>query len=169
MVQSEQIEGVTIYEDEELLHHVKSNKVLEYVTPIHVILTVISFGFWLLFWIPWVAYKHYSGGSSTEYIITDERIVTKTGRLATSTEQVSFDNIVGDIRTDQNIAQSIVNAGDVEFNIQKTRETGGKSGEFGDRERSERDIEFDRNEMVLENINNHNEVADSIRRIHRQS
>lgn len=165
MAQASQIEGVTIYDDEELLHHEKGfsgdSGGSGFLKPINLILAIITFGLWWLF-------LYFKGSSAVEYVITDERIITKKGTMSTSTEQVSFDDIVGDIRTEQNIIQSIFSIGDVEFNVQKSRDTAATTGEVGDRERSQREMDISREKMLLSGIKNHHEVADSIRRIHRQ-
>lgn len=166
MAQTSQIEGVTIYDDEELLHHEKgfsgNSGGSGFLKPINLILAFFTFGLW------WV-FLYFKDSGAVEYVITNERIITKKGTVSTSTEQVSFEEIVGDIRTEQNIIQSIFDIGDIEFAIKKSRETAATTGEIGDRERSQRAMDIDRQKVVLSGIKNHNKVADSIRRIHRQS
>jgi hypothetical protein len=162
MAQANQIEGITIYDDEELLHHVKTSILANLFRRRNLVLGLCTSGAWSVY----VYLKH---KSSTEYIITDERIVTKSGNFATSTEQTSFEDIVGDVTTEQNIFQSLFGIGNIQFQIQKTRETTGKSGQLGEREKSQRELDIRREVMRLEGIKEHQKVANAIRRMQRQS
>jgi hypothetical protein len=158
------IEGVTIYDDEELLHLVEGKAFTEYLTLRNIALIILTAGFWLI----WMGYKYITGGTSVKYVITNERIVIKRGRVNSSTEQIVFDDVVGDIITEQNPIQSILGVGDVEFEIQKTQDVSGISGHSGTRESAQRKMDISQRNMRLENIENHHKVAESVRRLSRK-
>lgn len=155
--------SVEIFDDEEFLKETDGYSFgsVNWLSPINLILGLFTMGLWYIYLIV------KSGFTKVEYVITDERIVETKGLFSKSTRQINFDDIVGDIRTEQNVIQSMMDAGDIIFEVQRAEETGGKTGNIGDRERSERQMDIQREEISLKGVREHDDVANTIRRIYR--
>ena len=155
--------GVQIFEGEELLQETSGNGlgVVNWLSPVNIILAVLTMGLW------YVVPLGRGLLTTRKYVITDERIVMKTGLVGESTEQINFDDVVDDIRTEQGSIQGVLNVGDVTFTVQHAEEAGGTTGNVGDRSTSERNLQIDRDQIRLEAVENHDEVANTIRRLAR--
>jgi hypothetical protein len=151
------VKGVEMREDEELLHLAEGNVLSKHFELSDIILTVLTAGIWIL----WVLYK-YMNNSSIEYIITDERIVIKEGGLSSSTIQITYESIVGDVKTEQNTLQSILNTGNILFFVQRATEESGKLKQSEGYKMQSKNTNFSREMVRLKNVVNYQSVADTI-------
>ncbi|AEN07227.1 PH domain-containing protein [Halolamina sp.] len=162
---------VEIFEGESLLQEASTHKLgsilgaVNWTSPVNLVLAVCTLGTWYI--VP-VTIAAVSGGMSTKsYTITDERIIESSGMVGGSTTQHDFEKLVGDIKTEQGFLQAFFNIGDITFEVQKTQATSAEDGNFGEKERSKMNKDVRREEIRLEGVLDHTEVANTIRRIHR--
>jgi len=162
---------VEIFNDEELLQEASGHPLgavagaVNWTSPLNMLLGVFTAGLW---YVVLVVRAASSGDlAAPKYIVTDERIIESTGLVGSSTTQYEFEQLVGDLETEQGFIQSLIDVGDITFEIQKTRATSASTGKVGERERSEMNKDVRREEIRLEGVQNHTEVANTIRRIHR--
>lgn len=154
---------IQVFEDEELLQETSTRGIgdINWTSKTNLALGVITCGAWYI--VPVVL----AVLGQKEYVITDERIVESSGFISSDTRQFNFENIVGDITTSQSATQAATGVGNVSFEIQKTRKTSGTTGNIGERERNEDRMNYERETVTLEDIQNHEEVAHSIREMRR--
>lgn len=151
------VAGIEIFDDEHLHHDIKPS-FFGALSRNDIVFTVITAGFWLV--VPFFKWRN------TRYVITSKRLIDKQGSLTgTTTEEIRFDDIVGDIRTSQGLIEGILNKGTIEFEIEKQRGTTASRRETTERESSRREMEIERREIELNGIKNHQEVNNTIRRI----
>lgn len=168
----EQDTEVTIFDGEELLAVTETGRLspvldeVSWLSPLNLGLGVITFGLWYV--VPLARAASSADVSPTEYVITDERIVESSGLVGSSTTQYDFEKLVGDIHTEQGTVQGLLGTGDIIFEVQKTRATTETTGNIGERGRSQKKRDVRRETITLENVSDHDEVADTIRRIHRR-
>lgn len=154
------VKGIEMREDEELLHLAEGNVLSKHFELLDIILTVLTGGIWIL----WVLYK-YIKDSSVDYIITNKRIVIKEGGLTSSTVQITYKTIVGDVKTEQNILQSILNTGNILFFVQRATEESGKIKQSEGYEMQSKNTSFSREMVELKTVANYQSVADTIRQM----
>lgn len=82
-----------------------------------------------------------------------------------ATEEVSFDNIYGDIRTSQGLIEGVFDKGTIEFEVEKKRQRSTTEREFGDRDGGETEMNIERRSMVFSGIREYQELSNTIRRI----
>lgn len=152
---------ISIFEEEELHHDIKPSFVGT-LSAIDLVLAIFTWGFWLI--VPYLKWRN------TGYVITNRRLIDTEGNLTgSSTEEIHFDTIYGDIRTSQGLIEGLLNKGTVEFEIEKERGTGATRREAGERESSRREMDIHRQTIELEGINDYYEVTNTIRRIANES
>lgn len=162
---------VEIFEDEEVLQEVSGFSFgaavegVNWTSSRNLILGLITLGTWYLILLS-IALLH-ANLSNSSYLITNERIIESSGLVSSSTKQYEFEQLVGDIVTEQGFIQSLVDTGDITFEVQKKRAMSESTGNLGERERREMEKDVHRETIRLEGVRNHSEVANAIRRIHR--
>jgi hypothetical protein len=154
------VKGIEMREDEKLLHLAEGKVLSKHFELLDIILTVFTGGIWIL----WVLYK-YIKDSSVDYIITNKRIVIKEGGLTSSTVQITYKTIVGDVKTEQNILQSILNTGNILFFVQRATEESGKIKQSEGYEMQSKNTSFSREMVELKTVANYQSVADTIRQM----
>lgn len=180
---NKKIKSVTLFEDESVQviadeYHKSTDVVKQYTNAKFITLTVCTFGLYGL-------YKVYSNddfgyfinvgaseNNNTEYIITDERVVARSGWRNKSTETTQFEKITGNVRTEPiqtaPVSVSVTNVGDVIFEVQVAKDTGATTGQLGETEKETTVQNVRREEIQLEAVKNPEEVADKIRQLQRQ-
>lgn len=152
---------INVFEDEELVAETSTRGIgdVNWLSKTNLILGLITGGVWYA--VPILrAVK-----SNTEYTITDQRIVEESGFISSSSTQTKFEKIVGDVTTNQSTSQVATDTGDVTFEIQKVRDKSASTGNIGDRDRSERQQSVNRQQIVLNGVKNHEQVAEAIREL----
>jgi hypothetical protein len=105
---TEQVSGVDLFEGEELLHDLRASWANWWLSlTIYGILTLLSFGLLIpLLAIPWLQRRH------THYLVTDERVIKRSGLISVSTSEYRIDDI-REIHTAASWAERMLNVGTV--------------------------------------------------------
>lgn len=139
-MQSETPAGVTLFEDEELLHDIQPSWLAYWPSiTIYTLFGLVTFGLGLP-----LLYLPYAKRKNTRYVITSERVIIKSGGvLSSETTEYSLEN-VNKVESSQDFAERARNKGTVSFTL---RERG-----------------FEDETVELSGISEFNGVRESIRR-----
>lgn len=200
----QKIKSVTIFEDEQVQFvaddfHITTEKVEQYYSGKTLLYIALTFGAYFVY----MAYdnddmEYYFivnslDASNIEYIVTDERIISREGWRNKTTETISFEKVVGNIRVEraeasggsfsktigQNMAKGAgFDIGDVVFEVQRSRDMGAEvqksaatstsTDRISEREQQTRVQDVRRKTVRLEAVENPEEIADRIRVLSRQ-
>lgn len=125
------VKGITLMENEEVLHNMRPSLAAWLSSTINLILSIITGGLWLL--------VGYVLTRSNRYVVTDERVLRRTGILSKATKEYRYED-VQQLSTGKSLIERLLSVGNISF----ATGTGGSS-------------------ITFRGVPDHDEVANTIR------